>query len=182
MNLWKRRKGWPGSVGWKTESVRTQCLCSLLFLWGETIHANWKAGALRSETLGAENMAWLWLSLALVLVVLSSSKTHGGPWRNLTIIVRRVEEHLHIPRGPVLIRDKYQQEPVGAAFAFLLCEDRSFIGHLLLWAPIVSEILGSLNTGRLKTNWNVRRRNPCRGDTQVRDKGSQSRWEWRRQF
>lgn len=71
----------------------------------------------------------------------------------------------HIPRRPVLTRDKYQQEPVGTAFAFL-CEDRSFIGHLLFFGlPIVSEILGSLNTGRLKTNWNVRRRNPCRGDT-----------------
>ena len=58
----------------------------------------------------------------------------------------------HIPRGPVLIRDKYQQEPVGTAFA-ILCEYGSFNGHLLLFGlPILSEILGSLNMGRLTTN------------------------------
>lgn len=166
MNLWKRRERVAWICGVEDRISQDPVFVQPPVSLGGNYPCKLKGWALRSETLGAENMAWLWLSLALVLVVLSSSKTQGGPWRNLTIIVRRVERaSSHNPRGPVLIRDKYQQEPVGTAFAFL-CEDRSFIGHLLFFGlPIVSEILGSLNTGRLKTNWNVRRRNPCRGDT-----------------
>lgn len=69
---------------------------------------------------------------------------------------------------PVLIRIKNQQEPVEIAF---VCPGKfgSVTGHcLFLELTIFSEVLSSLNMGRLKTNWCIRRRNFCQEETPTR--------------
>lgn len=77
----------------------------------------------------------------------------------------------HIPPGPVLIRDTYQQEPVGIAFTFP-CEYGSFTGHLLFFGlPMLSETLGSLNMRRLKANRNVSGGTLAEVTPTVKDKG-----------
>lgn len=182
MNLWERRK--KGSLdlwGVGQESVRTQCFWGLLFPWEGTIHVNWKA---EHEDLKPwePRMGQLWLSLALVLVVSSSSKTHGSPWRNLAIIVRRVEEHLltylegQCSSGTSTSKGQWKQQ---LSFRVSM-EARLAIFSSLGYLYILSEVLGSLNMGRLKTRWSMRRRTPLakRWHTHWRTNRSQSRGEW----